>query len=329
MKQFLNLPFDQSISNKSLLDIMKRRFPEYKVTEGKSYVKVKKNFIVHLRLKVIHKEEEQTTRIQYGTTTYAWVWLVFSWIYYLLAKKGFLEEIEDALRAQLSHRYKERNSFYFPDIEKRIQWNKYAKILWWISLAACILYILHTISDLLQSVYLASFFSLLHNVALLTLSLIICSKKLNKHWLWAGKSLLVSSIFNITLFTFFTYSKIQHIYYDDHQLLFSFFNICGYISPIFFLGFGYFINKSLYNGPSLYLLKAIIIEITGDYILKIGHYLIYLNAKEESLITATKHNVWLLFTIEPLFLIASIMIAIGFFSLIKHMPQGVKYNLQK
>lgn len=139
MKQFIRIPKTSGISNGLIAEILKGRFPEYKTSIRKDEVRLRKNALVTVCVKC--KQESDETVISVDTKLFWWVWLFIGWIFYLIAKKGFTDEVYAVLVRDLSNRYPIAFKNY-PSVAEKARWASRTKPLFRIGLSIIVLYVL-------------------------------------------------------------------------------------------------------------------------------------------------------------------------------------------
>lgn len=95
MKQFLTLKSTPEINPQLISEVLGKRFPTYDVSIKNDSVRVKKNALVTVAVKVNHETDQSV--ISVGTLMPWWVWAIIGWLPYLIVKRGFVEEIFSTL----------------------------------------------------------------------------------------------------------------------------------------------------------------------------------------------------------------------------------------
>lgn len=98
MKQYIQLKRNQEVTSESLLEILKNRFPIYRVYAKGDGVRIQKNVFTTVVVKPSCTSEEMIISVR--TMIPWWVW-VFSWtiisFVYMIAKRGFVDEVHATL----------------------------------------------------------------------------------------------------------------------------------------------------------------------------------------------------------------------------------------
>lgn len=126
MKQFLRCAPTKEINLETIQQVLSLRFPTCQTYLYKDQIRVKKNVLATAYVKV--SQDENETCMTIDTILPIWVWLVIGWFFYLIANRGFVDEIYSVLERDLRSKYPDKFKCV-PDTLAKLEWNKKTKIL--------------------------------------------------------------------------------------------------------------------------------------------------------------------------------------------------------
>lgn len=287
MKQFLDLPLSENIDNSRLANVLATNFPEYNVTCGKD-VRVKKNILVSVRLKAVRDNGRGTVRIQYGTITPWWTWLVVGWLIYYAVRVGFLKQVEEVLRDEFG---------YYPDKSCTERWRKATL---WTSVAAALmlLYQLFFNSSLyymlvnifcepekqMTFINIGRYSSYIINVCFIAIGILFwwaypCAGTRKGGFLLVCFS-LVTPVANI-LFPVFGIVGTQSVVCGVLAVVIAAFILCAA---------GRCLDKAIATGPSRYMYRVLVCEAVISVVSALAFQFLWLNAAD-ALISARQSTI--------------------------------------
>lgn len=337
MKQFIRIPKTPEITESLLSDILKGRFPEYKTSIHGNEVRVRKNALTTVCVKC--KQERQKTVITIDTKLFWWVWIVVGWIFYLIAKKGFTDEVYSVLVRDLSNRFP--NKFLnYPSAYESAVWLSKTKPLFWIGLCIVIWGIIFgsVFSQLvlfLENYILGDWMTAewrdIH-VFIWTKNFWIC----NLLWILMGMYfmrlkqfgvgkrtglfLIMSGSFGLLIgcIPYIMGDAFNALFYGEYQLIVNIvIQTCGLILLLYA---GYFCKNELQTGPARYFDISISICAISNFVGNvIFNILIQLVKNEEMTLTENQIDSYIVETI------VSVVNIIAYFMLLRALHKMPKY----
>lgn len=279
MKQFIRIPRTSEISDNLISDILKARFPEYSTSIHGNEVRMRKNALTTVCVKC--KQERNETVITIDTILFWWVWLIIGWIFYLVSKKGVIDEVYSTLVRDLSNRFPDKFRGYPSAYESAI-WASKTKSLFKIGLGIVIYYtifnsfltpilinyifgeIRHDTSGIILFIFVKNFWMcdilwILLGVYFLRLKKLGVGKR-------TGLFLMIYGIVGL-LFGFLPYisESLNTILFNDEYQIISIITVSSsYL--ILLLYMGYFCKNELKTGPARYFDISICIYAITSYV---------------------------------------------------------------